>query len=174
MFLVLGFCAYLLALILLTFIFYFSLYPNFVPWFEIYYTAIHIFMIWVYAHIYHRLNLYFFFAVHTFSYIVFHTSSLKCPANIVVWSAVLHIYGNIFSSLPLLLHTLSLFLEVSSQYLLQWPIFPTGIIKTSSCYLYSYTNLLPSSSSSSHLSPNSLWSFSPQRPFFSPRVSIVV
>lgn len=63
------------------------------------------------------------------------------------------------------------FLEVPSQYLLQqWPIFPTGIIKTSSRYLYTYTNLLPSSSPS-HLSPNSPWSFSPQRLFFSHRVS---
>ncbi|TNN79646.1 hypothetical protein EYF80_010228 [Liparis tanakae] len=44
-----------------------------------------------------------------------------------------------------------------SSLISQWPIFPTGIIKTSSRYLYTYTHLLHSASSSSpsHLSPNS-------------------
>lgn len=104
-------------------------------------------------------------------YIPFHTYSAICPLFFL--SAVMHLYATSFHLLRCCWHSFFhfFFLEVPSQYLLQqWPIFPTGIIKTSSRYLYTYTNLLPSSSPS-HLSPNSPWSFSPQRLFFSHRVS---
>lgn len=43
----------------------------------------------------------------------FYVSNLKCQTKSVVWFVVLHLYGNIFSSLPSTLF-LSFFLEVSS------------------------------------------------------------
>ena len=108
--------------------------------------------------------------------------SIRTPPYVPSFlSVVMHLYATSFHLLHCCWHSFFhffffffFFLEVPSQYLLQqWPIFPTGIIKTSSRYLYTYTNLLPSSSPS-HLSPNSPWSFSPQRLFFSHRVSTVV
>ena len=114
-----------------------------------------------------------FVALHTVPYVLRHMSLLFCR-----WWCISMLHHFIFSiavdTLSFIFFFFFFFLEVPSQYLLQqWPIFPTGIIKTSSRYLYTYTNLLPSSSPS-HLSPNSPWSFSPQRLFFSHRVSTVV